>query len=257
MSLDRYQITDMVGEGCIGTVYRAIDRETGRTVALKRLRRDSMVTDARRYFLNEARILARLDHRNIPKFYEVIAGRQHTIVFELIEGVDLEAYLSQRQGFFPEREVIHWAGQVCEALSYLHTRPIHPIVFRDLKAAHIMLNAQGKAWLIDFNLAHLLPLSGRLEGADRVGTEGFAAPEQYEGTALPASDVYGLGATMHYVLTRIDPRCERAFTFAPPRSVNPTLSKGLAAVIMRAVAYEIEDRYQDACALKQALAACL
>jgi hypothetical protein len=65
--------------------------------------------------------------------------------------------------------------------------------------------------------------------------------------------VYGLGATLHYMLTRVDPRHERTFTFAPPRSVNPALSTRLAAVIMQAVAYEIEERYQDACTLKQAL----
>jgi serine/threonine protein kinase len=257
MGPDRYLVTALIGEGCIGKVYRALDQETGRTVALKMLRRDSPVTDARRYFVNEARLLARLNHPNIPAFQGFIAGRQCTIVFELIEGYDLETLLSTRQGDFAAREVIHWAVQVCDALSYLHQHSIHPIVFRDLKASHIMVNAQGKAWLVDFNLAHPLPLGGVLEDADRVGTEGFAAPEQYEGTALPASDVYGLGATLHYMLTRVDPRHERTFTFAPPRSVNPALSTRLAAVIMQAVAYEIEERYQDACTLKQALLACL
>jgi serine/threonine protein kinase len=257
MGLDRYQVTALVGEGCIAKVYRALDRETGRTVALKRLRRDSPVTNARRHFVNEARLLVRLNHPNVPAFHDFIAGRQCTIVFELIEGYDLETRLSARQSGFAARDVIHWAAQVCDALSYLHQHSIHPIVFRDLKASHIMVNEQGKAWLVDFNLARPLPLGGRLEGADRVGTEGFAAPEQYEGTALPASDVYGLGATLHYLLTRLDPRHERPFTFAPLRSVNPALSTGLAAVIMRAVAYEIEDRYQDACTLKRALLACL
>jgi len=257
MGLDRYQVTAMIGQGDIGQVFRALDRETGRTVALKMLRQDSPATNARHHFVNEARLLARLNHPNIPAFYDFIAGRKCTIVFELIEGHDLETLLSAHQGDFAAGEVIHWAVQVCDALSYLHQHPIHPIVFRDLKASHIMVNEQGKAWLVDFNLARPLPLGGRLEGADRVGTEGFAAPEQYEGTALPASDVYGLGATLHYVLTRLDPHRSRPFTFAPPRSVNSALSTRLAAVIMRAVAYEIKDRYQDACTLKQALLACL
>jgi eukaryotic-like serine/threonine-protein kinase len=255
--LESYEIIDLVGEGCIGTVHRAIDRESGRVVALKILRGDSIVKQARRFFVNEARILSRLDHPNIPAFYDVIAGGPYTIVFEWIDGWDLEDVLATRQGFLPEREVIGWAVQICDALAYLHTHPVHPIAFRDLKASHIMVNRAGKAWLVDFNLAHPLPLGGRLEGADRVGTEGFAAPEQYEGTALPASDLYGLGATLHYVLTRIDPRRERPFTFAPPRSVNPAISKKLAAVVMRALAYEIEDRFQDARAMKKALVACL
>lgn len=165
--------------------------------------------------------------------------------------------LAERAGFLPAGEVIGWAVQVCDALTYLHTHRIHPIVFRDLKAAHIMVNAAGHAWLVDFNLARPLPLGGRLEQADRVGTEGFAAPEQYTGTALPASDVYGLGATLHYVLTRIDPRKERRFAFVPPRAIQPALPKALAAVIMQAVAYEIEERFQSAEAFKQALLACL
>jgi serine/threonine protein kinase len=257
MGLDRYQVIAMIGEGCVGKVYCARDRETGRTVALKILRQDSTVTNARHHFVNEARLLARLNHPNIPAFHDFIAGRQYTIVLELIEGHDLETLLSARQGNFAAREVIHWAVQVCDALSYLHQHSIHPIVFRDLKASHIMVNAQGKAWLIDFNLARPLPLGGRLENADRLGTAGFAAPEQYDGIALPASDVYGLGATLHYVLTRLDPRQQNTFAFAPPRSVNPALSTRLEAVIMQAVAYQAEDRYQDAGTLKQALLTCL
>ncbi len=257
MGLDRYQVIAMIGEGCIGKVYRALDRETGRMVALKMLRRDSTVTNARQHFVNEARLLARLNHPNIPAFHDFIASRQCTIVFELIEGHDLETLLSAHQGNLAAHEVIHWAVQVCDALSYLHQHSIHPIVFRDLKASHIMVNPQGKAWLVDFNLARPLPLNGRLEGADRLGTAGFAAPEQYEGIALPASDVYGLGATLHYVLTRLDPRGKCTFAFAPARSVNPAISTGLEAVVMRAVAYRVEDRFQDACTLKQALLTCL
>ena len=257
MGLDRYQVIAMIGEGCIGKIYRAFDRETGRTVALKMLRQDSPVTNARHHFVNEARLLARLNHPTIPAFHDFIAGRRSAIVLELIEGDDLETLLSTRQSDFAAREVINWAVQVCDALSYLHQHTIHPIVFRDMKASHIMVNTQGKAWLIDFNLARPLPLGGRLERADRLGTAGFAAPEQYDGTALPASDVFGLGATLHYVLTRRDPRRESPFTFAPPRSVNPALSTQLEAVIMRTVAYKVEDRYQDACTLKQALLTCL
>lgn len=256
MRLERYEITGLVGAGCIGNVYRALDRETGRAVALKVLRWDSSVTEARRYFLNEARLLARLDHAHIPAFYEHITGQQPAIVFELIDGCDLETVLAEREGFLSAREVIGWAVQVCDALAYLHHHRIHPIVFRDLKPAHIMVSADGHAWLVDFNLARPLPLNGRLDRADCAGTAGFAAPEQYTGTALPASDVYGLGASLHYLLTRIDPRGKSPFTFAPPRAANPAISPALEAVIMQAVALDLADRFPDARALKSALLAC-
>lgn len=76
-----------------------------------------------------------------------------------------------------------------------------------------------------------------------MGTEGFAAPEQYSGTVSPLVDVYSLGATLHYLLTRIDPRHERHFAYAPLRSTNPVIPKSAAAVVMKALAYEPEERY--------------
>lgn len=86
MGLERYDIMAQVGVGCIGTVYRAIDRGTGRTVGIKLFRTDSTVTRARRYFMNEAWLLSRLAHLHIPAFFDLITGRQPAIVFELIEG---------------------------------------------------------------------------------------------------------------------------------------------------------------------------
>lgn len=256
MQIDHYQIVEIIGRGDIATVYRAVDTLTGQTAALKMLRDDSPVVNARQFFENEADILARLDHSHIPAFYGTILGDRSAIICELIEGQDLEQRLAGCKEFFAESDVIGWAIQICDALAYLHTHPVTPLVFRDLKAAHIMVDSRGKAWLIDFNLAHALSPSGRLEQADRVGTKGFAAPEQYDGIVSPVSDIYALGTTLHYLLTRIDPRQERAFTFAPPRSVNPGLSKALAAVVVKASAFEPEDRFQSAVEMKTALMAC-
>jgi serine/threonine-protein kinase len=84
-----------------------------------------------------------------------------------------------------------------------------------------------------------------------------AAPEQYKGMVSPLVDVYTLGATLHYLATRIDPRKERPFTFTPPRTINPQIPKSLAAVIMKALTYEPEDRWQSAEDFKAALLACL
>ena len=90
-----------------------------------------------------------------------------------------------------------------------------------------------------------------------MGTEGFSPPEQHQGTVTPLVDIYALGATLHNLLTRINPRHERLFTYAPVRAANPQVSKGLAAVIARALAYEPEDRFPSAEAMRNALLTCL
>src|SRR6185369_11690290 len=119
--------------------------------------------------------------------------------------------------FLIATRVVHWGVQIADALSYLHDHQ-PPITFRDLKPAHIIIDGEQRAWLVDFNLAKILPDDKFIAHTDAIGTEGFAPPEQYQGAASPLVDVYALGATLHNLLTRIDPRLERGFTFAPPRS---------------------------------------
>jgi serine/threonine protein kinase len=91
-----------------------------------------------------------------------------------------------------------------------------------------------------------------------IGTEGYSPPEQYVGYTDARSDVYALGATLHYLLTRRDPRKEMPFSFrdAPPRSLNPAISEELEAVILKAVEYKPKERYQSVKALRYALLAC-
>ncbi len=256
MTIDRYVITGLVGVGDITRVYAAHDPLDGRAVALKVLREDSPVADAPRYFAQEVALLRQFDHPHIPTFYEAGGGDQPYMAHELIRGADLQARLDAGAGCLPEADVVGWALQLCDALVYLQTHPAGPVVFRDLKPAHIMVSDAGKATLIDFNLAVRLPPGALWITGEKLGTQGFAAPEQYEGLAGVASDVYTLGATLHTLLTGCDPRQPLPFTFAPPRTLNPALSDGITAVITRALAHDPADRFPTVAVLRAALAAC-
>lgn len=256
----RYRDLAQIGQGDIATVYYARDSQTGKSIAIKLLRTDSPEPNARAFFDNEARLLAEIAHPTIPKFYGMFLTDSGIpcIAMQFIEGQDGETKLAAlAEGtFFPPEIVIHWGLQLCDALAYLHTLP-EPIIFRDLKPAHMMIAADNRVWLVDFNLAVKLPVGQSTIKTIAAGTEGFAAPEQYDGIASPLCDIYSLGASLHYLLTRIDPRKERPFTFAPPRSVNPTISKTLAAVIAQATAYEPEARFSSIQAMKAALVNCI
>ncbi len=152
----------------------------------------------------------------------------------------------------PVQQVVQWGIHIAGALAYLHQKS-PTIIFRDLKASHIMVDTNNRAWLVDFNLALVLPPGQSSITAEAIGTEGFNPPEQYHGLASPSVDSYALGATLHYLLTRIDPRKERAFTYAPPRAINPAIPKSLAQIIMKALAYEPEDRFATISDMRSAL----
>jgi serine/threonine protein kinase len=239
-----YTIQSILGEGHIAVVYWAVNTSNGQEVALKVLRADSPVPEARQYFDNEREILAQLNHPHIPAFYGVVDGEMPGMAIQLIDGKDGETLLGELSegNFLNTRSVIQSGVQIADVLAYLHNHH-PPMVFRDLKTSHVMVDAQNKAWLVDFNLAKIMPESSYLDDADRVGTEGFAAPEQYRGLVSPLVDIYALGATLHHLLTGINPRHERRFTYAPPRSINPAIPQAAAQVLMKALAYEPEDRY--------------
>ncbi|MBI3241008.1 MAG: serine/threonine-protein kinase [Chloroflexi bacterium] len=173
---------------------------------------------------------------------------------EYIEGRDLEAVLNDTPGFLPEATIVEWAIQLCDVLTYLHSNQPEPIVFRDMKPSNVMLDQLNNIRLIDFGIAKGFQAGQK---GTMIGTEGYSPPEQYRGEAGPAGDLYALGATMHHLLTKRDPRAEPPFSFAerPIRKINPSVSLGFEAIVNKSLAYNPTDRFPSAAATKEALVA--
>lgn len=204
-------------------------------------------------FEREASLLATLSHPGIPKIYDFFSvhGRVY-LVLEFIEGRDLEAQLNVREHPMQEEEVVRLAVQICDVLEYLHGHSPQSIIFRDLKPSNIIVLPDGKVTLIDFGIAKVFQSDKR---GTMIGTEGYAPPEQYRGLAEPRGDIYGLGATMHHLLTKSDPRTQTPFTFheRPIRKFNPRVSEYTEAVILQAVEYDMDRRWPSAPAFRQAI----
>jgi serine/threonine protein kinase len=204
-------------------------------------------------FEREANILVTLSHPSIPNIYDYFTHNERSyLVLEYINGKDLEEMLSETQNFFPEEQVIQWAIELCDVLSYLHNHKPEPIIFRDMKPSNVMVNQFNHIILIDFGIAK--NFRGGQKGT-MIGTEGYSPPEQYRGEASPQADIYALGATLHHLLTRKDPRLEPPFTFAdrPIRKINPAVTPEMEAVVSTALQYSPSDRFQSAQAMKEAL----
>lgn len=257
-----FELKEIIGDGSMGVVYQSQDPDTDDPIVVKvltpehiQLYADSMSEKhMKEWYFHEASLLEKCDYPGIPKFYRVGKDGENTfIAIELVDGRTLLEVLQDTEIFLTEAEVIHWASEVCDILTYLHH--LSPsIIFRDLKPGKIMIGSKGKLYLIGFMVA-------RTAGKDRakVGTKGYAAPEQYRGDSDPSADIYGLGATMHHLLTRRDPRKEEPFSFetALPRSLNPIISEELEDVIMTALRYDPAERYQSIYEMKTALLSCV
>ncbi len=204
-------------------------------------------------FEREANILVALEHPSIPSIYDYFTHNERSyLVLEYIQGKDIEDMLNQSKGFFSEEQVIEWAIELCDVLHFLHNHKPEPIIFRDMKPSNVMVNQYGHIVLIDFGIAK--NFRGSQKGT-MIGTEGYSPPEQYRGEASPQADIYALGATLHHMLTRRDPRLEPPFTFndRPVRNINPAVSVELETVINTALQYNVLDRFQTAKDMREAL----
>lgn len=223
---ERYRVLTLVGTGGYGAVYRAIDtRSADRIVAIKQINLRGLsaqqsieATDA---FNRELAILSGLSHPALPRIYDHFTDAEHWyLAMDFIEGETLERYVQPYQGratggLLPIYEVLSIGLQLCSVLEYLHTHQ-PPIIFRDLKPANIMRAAGGNLYLIDFGVARYVK-PGQAKDTLPLGSPGYAAPEQYgRAQTSPRSDIYSLGALLHYLLSGDDP-AESPFHFTAPR----------------------------------------
>jgi serine/threonine protein kinase len=205
----RYDILGILGEGGSGVTYRALDTTTQQLVALKALSLHQIDDwKAIELFEREAKVLSSLDRDGIPKYLDyfttdVDGERYFYIAQELAPGKNLLEWM--RSGWrVSEAEVKTIAIQILEILIYLH-RHYPPIVHRDLKPSNILKTEDGKIYLVDFGAVQQTYHDTFLRGSTVVGTYGYMAPEQFRGQAVPATDLYGLGATILHLLTHRSP----------------------------------------------------
>lgn len=248
--------------GGMGSVYRARDLHFPNIVKLVAVKEminmapDPLVRQTIvQNFEREANILATLTHPAIPRIYDYFSQENRSyLVLEYIHGQDLEAILSVTSGFLPEDQVLSWAVQLCDVLDFLHNHKPDPVIFRDMKPSNVIIDQSGNVVLVDFGIAKTFQAGQK---GTMIGTEGYSPPEQYRGEATPLADLYALGATLHHVLTRRDPRLEPPFSFAerPVRKINPNISPEFETVVNTALQYNPENRFPSAADMKEALMA--
>jgi serine/threonine protein kinase len=238
----------------MGSVYKALDITLNSTCAIKELSPPSGNTqrqkDAKEWFYREAKILAGLDHANLPKVYDYfVTNNRYYLVMNFIDGEDLETIL-EREGKpgLPEEKIIEWSKQILKVLDYLHNQS-PPVIYRDLKPSNIMLHKDGRAMLIDFGIARTVNQGSNTQKT-AIGTLGYISEEQCQGEPEPRSDIYSLGATMHHLITGEKPL---PFKLEPIKNIISGISPGLEHVVMKAVNNKISQRYKDAKAMLVAL----
>jgi serine/threonine protein kinase len=256
--INRYLIEEILGQGGMGSIYRAVDENLGVEVAVK----ENLFTSEEyaRQFRREAVILANLRHPNLPRVTDhfVIDGQGQYLVMDFIEGEDLRERID-RQGLLSDADTVILGSAVCDALSYLHSRQPQ-VVHRDIKPGNIKITPAGNVILVDFGLAKVTQGSQVTSTGARAMTPGYSPPEQY-GTARTdhRSDIFSLGASLYMALTGALPedalaRAMGQIDLTPIRKHNPKVSRRLAAVIEKAMELRPEQRYQTAEDLKKALA---
>lgn len=246
---ERFKIVMHMSSGGLSAVYLAehktavvVVKESVIPVTADEATRDK----ARQMFRREASLLMQLQHPQIARVLDhfVEEGRDY-LVLEYIPGMSLRQYI-KRNGAQKESTVLDWAGQVAEILDYLHGQDI-PIIHRDLTPDNLIITPEGKLVLIDFGAAN--QFIGQSTGTI-VGKQLYIAPEQFRGKAEPASDIYSLGATMHFLLTGKEPE---ALSTSNPAEINKEISQDTNRLVARCTACEPEERIRTAGELKKAL----
>ena len=262
---NRYEIVRRIGGGGMGAVYLAKDRNLGEVPRAVKEMIESHLDDSQHEkaiadFKRESLLLTELEHPSIPTVYDYFyeeASERFYLVMKFIPGSDLASRLrGTTGGRIDELTATEWGVQIADVLHYLHTRP-QPIIYRDLKPANLMLDSNlNRIMLIDFGIARWV--NKKEKGVTAVGTMGYAPPELFGGHADARVDIYSLGATMFHLVTGSDPQDNPLlifdFTKNPrPRQINPALSTEMERLLIRAVEYKPEHRFQTGAELREAL----
>ena len=236
----QYLILKKLAAGGMGAVYLVKDSQLfDRLCVVKEMlpyyTNAAEKAEAESKFEREARLLANLRHPGIPQVYDYfIEQNRYYLVMEFVDGDNLEERLAQSGGPLPEREVIDCVIQVASVLVYIDQQS-PPVIHRDIKPANIILDkSTGHAKLVDFGIAREAASTTGPVQSSVLGTPGYSPPEQYAHNTESRSDVFSLGATMHHLLSGLDPRqAPRLFEYPPLSQVVPGISPVLEALVAR------------------------
>lgn len=254
----RYVILKRIARGGTGATYQAQDQQRqNKTVALREMSTAAVPPAQRKLALESfqrmAEAVCRLEHPNLPQVTDHFqAWGRYYIAMEFIHGQTLTHMLEGRSEPFSERQVLAWAAQLCDVLSYLHSQE-PKIIYRGMKPDNVMVESgTDMVKLFSFSIARFFK-PGHEKDTFTFGTMGYAAPEQY-GTAQSdeRTDIYGLGVTLHHLLTLHDPATQ-LFVFPSVRQVNPQVSQRVAQAIAKAIKRDPEERFQTVLQMKRAL----
>jgi ankyrin repeat protein/serine/threonine protein kinase len=253
-----YQIKKLLGEGGSSTTYEAVDLQTHQRVALKALSLQKMNDwKVLELFEREANVLSKLNHPGIPRYLDYFYvdtpdNRCFYIVQELAQGQSL-ASLVENGWHASEPEIQRIATQILEILVYLHSQT-PPVIHRDIKPENIVFKSpidshKEKDWavcLVDFGAVQNTYYNTLMRGSTVVGTYGYMAPEQCLGQAVPATDLYGLGATLLYLLTHRSPAELPTNILEKDFRSQIQISSAFADWLGKTIASDLENRFNSA-----------
>ena len=254
---NRYEILEVIGVGGMAVVYKARCHRLNRLVAVKILKDDySQDDEFRRRFHAEGQAVAMVSHPNIVSVYDVsTANDADYIVMELIDGISLKQYM-EKKGVLNWKETLHFAIQIGKALEHAHERGI---VHRDIKPHNVMVLKNGSVKVADFGIARVMSESHTLT-REALGSVHYISPEQAKGGRVDnRSDIYSLGVVMYEMMSGRPPyngespvavAIQHINGGAPmPSTINPNIPGGLEQIIMKAMAHEPGERYNNATAM--------
>ena len=254
---NRYEIQEVLGVGGMAVVYKARCHRLNRLVAIKILKDEhAQDEEFRRRFHAESQAVAMLSHPNIVSVYDVAStGDANYIVMELIDGITLKQYM-EKKGILNWKETLHFAIQIGKALEHAHSRGI---VHRDIKPHNVMVLKNGSVKVTDFGIARVMSKSNTLT-KEALGSVHYISPEQAKGGRVDSrSDIYSLGVVMYEMITGRPPYDGESPVAVAiqhinggarmPSVLNPNIPGGLEQILMKAMAHDPGNRYDNATAM--------